>query len=349
MPRATRGALSLSVPQWLLRVVFALGVAGGLLGRAALADRLPAVTDDLRVTPVSLLDEHNAVSLRGELATTPVDALGFDSWIVPSCGWQDNLDAFLGLDGSKQPQDFGINAQFGGRASVNLGIPIWGSLGIQIGTAIDATADAVQVMSVIEGSQGRTQSFTTVGLFQRTENGFLWGFAYDFLYENYYDAFTLGQWRANVGYQVTDCSTVGVWGTIADSASNGEFLGIPVQLEAISQTNLYWRYEWPSGVHTTMWGGIAYEHSQTNAVLGDQATLYNNFVFGAELLIPLTERLAIFGQGNFIMPPDSGTVDSYLGLVYYPGGGSRHAYRSAFKPVQTVAAPTNFGVNLQRR
>jgi hypothetical protein len=349
MPRADQGALAHYYAAKLIRFGLAVGVSLGLIAQSALADRLPSISDEVRVTSASLLNESNAISLRGELLPTPVDVWDEDSWIVPSNGWLDNVDAFLGLDGSKQPQDFGINAQFGGRASANVGIPIWGSLGIQIGTAIDATADAVQVMSRIEGSTGRTQSFTTVGLFQRTESGFMWGVAYDFLYENYYDSFTLGQWRLNLGYQLTERSTVGVWGTIPGSTANGEFLGIPVQLQAISQTNFYWRYEWTSGVYTTMWGGIAYEHSQANAVLGDQATLYNNFVFGAELLIPLTERLAIFGQGNFITPPDSGTVDSYLGFVYYPGGGSRHAYRSAFKPVQTVAAPTNFGVNLRRR
>ena len=62
---------------------------------------------------------------------------------------------------------------------------------------------------------------------------------------------------------------------------------------------------------------------QVNAVLGDLRELHNTFVFGAELQIPLTDRLAIFGQGNFITPASSGTVDSYLGFVYYPHGGAR--------------------------
>jgi|GEM_PF-4881555 len=88
----------------------------------------------------------------------------------------DNLSMFIGLDGSKQPQDFGVNAQFGGRASVNWGIPLFEAfgLGAQIGTAIDATGDAVQVVQRLYGSSGRTQSFTTLGAFQRTEMGLSW-------------------------------------------------------------------------------------------------------------------------------------------------------------------------------
>ena len=119
-------------------------------------------------------------------------------------------------------------------------------------------------------------------------------------------------------------------------------------LTPITQTNGYWRYEWSGGIQTTFWGGIANSHAQANGVLGDLDRIRYPFVFGAELNIPLTDRLAIFGQGNFITPASSGTVDSYLGLVYYPGGGSRSTYRSPFRPLQTVAAPTNFAVDLRR-
>jgi hypothetical protein len=83
-------------------------------------------------------------------------------------------------------------------------------------------------------------------------------------------------------------------------------------------------------------------------VLGDVRELHNTFVFGAELQIPLTDRLAIFGQANFITPASSGTVDSYLGFVYFPHGGARRVVQSAFAPLQTVAAPTNFAVDLRR-
>jgi hypothetical protein len=357
-PARHASLLGAPVGSWAL---LALLLAGPALAAEPFSklDRLPPVLPDVKVTGPSLLEARGASGDVVPLDAGALHAVDYvylngdysNSNVVPSSGLLDNIDAFVGLDGSKQPQDFGINAQFGGRTSVNVGIPLWGSLGLQIGTAIDATADAVQVVQAIEGSAGRTQSFTTFGLFQRTESGFSWGVVYDYLYENYYDEFTLGQWRVNLGYQLTERSTVGVWSAISDRSANGtfDFGAIDVTLVPITQTNLYWRYEWAGGINTTFWGGLCNGHGQVNAVLGDQSYLRDTFVFGSELQVPLTDRLAIFGQGNFIMPSDSGTVDSYLGLVYYPGGGSRHAYRSAFKPFQTVAAPTNFAVDLRRR
>jgi hypothetical protein len=273
-----------------------------------------------------------------------------DEILVPKYRLLDPLSVFMGLDGSKQPQDFGINAQFGGRAAVNWAVPLIESLGIgaQIGTAIDATGDAVQVQQRILGSTGRTQSYTTVGVFQRTEMGLFWGLAYDFLREDYYDNFSLGQWRFNVGYMISPRSTIGVWSTISAQSDSGTFGATPVTLVPISQTNAYYKYVWPNAVQTTFWGGLANEHGQVNAVLGDLRELHNTFVFGAELQIPLTDRLAIFGQANFITPASSGTVDSYLGFVYFPHGGARRVVQSSFAPLQTVAAPTNFAVDLRR-
>jgi hypothetical protein len=261
----------------------------------------------------------------------------------------DNVSGFIGLDGAKQPQDFGINAQFGGRASVNWGIPLIKSLGIgaQLGTAIDATGDAVQVVQRIQGSTGRTQSYTTVGLFQHSDSGLFWGAAYDFLYENYYDSFRLSQWRLNLGYQVSERNTVGVWSAISGRNDAGHFGGIPITLVPITQTNIYWKHTCLSGVQLAGWGGLANSHGQVNAVLGDLPRLHDPFVFGAELFVPLSERWAIVGQGNFIMPASSGTVDAYLGFAFYPHGGIRQL-SSAFAPVQSVAAPTNFAVDLKR-
>ena len=72
------------------------------------------------------------------------------------------------------------------------------------------------------------------------------------------------------------------------------------------------------------------------------------FEYGAQLIIPLRDKWAIFGQGNFIMPPDSGTVDAYLGFDFYPHGGARCLSTAAYAPLQTVAAPTNFAIDLRR-
>ena len=189
-----------------------------------LIERLPPVSSSGRATrrrARSLASTDQTLVDEFDKPVELVQANGaYDDLLVPQYRLLDPLSVFMGLDGSKQPQDFGINAQFGGRASVNWAVPLVESLGIgaQIGTAIDATGDAVQVQQRILGSTGRTQSYTTVGVFQRTQMGLFWGLAYDFLREDYYDRFTLGQWRFNVGYQLSPRSTLGVWSTISARA-----------------------------------------------------------------------------------------------------------------------------------
>ena len=78
----------------------------------------------------------------------------------PQCGGSccgslfKNLSLFAGLEGSKQPQDFGVNANFGGRFQANLGLPLVEAcgLGMQIGTSINYTDNAVQVFERVEGT-----------------------------------------------------------------------------------------------------------------------------------------------------------------------------------------------------
>ncbi len=173
------------------------------------------------------------------------------------------------------------------------------------------------------------------------------GVVYDFMSENYYDSFSMGQWRLDVSYQLTPCTSFGVWSAISDHGDSGHYTTIPVTLTPISQTNIYWSQTWNGGVQTMIWGGMADGHGQVNVVLGDLPRINNPFVFGRSYLCRSPINGRSFGQGNFITPASSGTVDSYLGFAFYPFGGCRSA-SSRFAPLQTVAAPTNFAVDLAR-
>lgn len=266
--------------------------------------------------------------------------------------WIDNFSVFTGLEGSKQPQDFGVNAHFGGRVATNLGIALHRDLGIgfQIGTSINATASAVQVLELIGAGTGRVQSFTTVGLFQRTDGGWIWGVGYDFLYQEYTDVATLGQARIRLGYELTENSEIGARAMIAtQDAQNVDFGGVDVTLEAIDQAHLYWRKFWASRGFTECWIGISEGHSEANIVTGDRPELDNQFVFGSSFHQPLNDYLALYGEANLMMPSDTGTVDAFLGFECYPGGGSWSSQRNRYNPALGVANNTNFSVNLFRQ
>jgi hypothetical protein len=267
-----------------------------------------------------------------------------------SHGWADNLELFLGLEGSKQPQDFGVNAQFGGRAHVNWAIPLLEEfgLGLQVGTSINQTKHAVAVTHAIEGSSSRTQNFTTIGVFQRTDNGWTWGLAHDFLYQNDYDSSYLTQWRGRAGYAVTDNDEIGIMAMVPQTASNATWAGVPVRLKPLAMGSGYWRHSWAFGAQTTGWLGMADRHGQANVALGDRPSTGNVVVFGADLQVPLNDHWALFGEANFVTPADTGTVDAYLGFSYYPGGGALRWRNRAFAPVLPVANNTSFVTNLVR-
>lgn len=261
----------------------------------------------------------------------------------------DELTFLMAIDGSKQPQDFGVNANAGGQASFNWGMPVFEELGIglQVGSGITATSNAVRVYELLGESTGRTQSFTTVGLFQRLDNGLFWGSAYDFLYEKSFDQFWLGQWRIRGGYQLNDRNQIGTTAMLQSFSDTGTFgSSTSVTLAPINQGNLYWRHYWTTGAQTALWVGIADSHGENNAVTGPSAPKESPFLFGADILMPLTASLAIYGETNMIMPTDTGTVDAFLGVQWYPGGRVFNARKGEFSPLMSLASPVSFAVDL---
>lgn len=262
----------------------------------------------------------------------------------------EDLSLFAGLEGSKQPQDFGVNANFGGRVHANLGLPLMAAqgVGIQLGTAINATDNAVQVFERVEGTQNRFQSFTTIGIFQRTAAGLSWAGGYDFLYQDSYDEFNLGQWRGEVACRLSVKCELGTWFAISACSDEGRFGATPVVLDPITQGSLFLRRDWENDAQTTVWLGVAQGHGEANTALGDLPPVAERVVFGADVFVPLSPLLALFGQANFITPADTGTVDAFLGVAFFPGG-SHGARDRRFAPRLEVANNTTFATDLTRQ
>jgi hypothetical protein len=275
---------------------------------------------------------------------------------VDGCGewdWRDTLTVFGGYEGSKQPQDFGVNANFGGRASMNFGAPLWDEygLGVQMGTSINATANAVQVVERVGEDSSRTQNFTTVGLFQRTPGGLIWGLGYDFLYQDSYDTFFLGQWRGRAGYYVNWANEIGVRGAFREKGDTGVFNGpapAEVLLRPITQGSVYWRHTFGNQTQAGCFVGMAEGHSEANYALGDLPRQDNPLVFGSDVFVPVSDRLAIFGEANFMTPMDTGAVDAYFGVEIFPWGGAKLARKNAYRPVMPVANNTSMTIDLLR-
>lgn len=264
-------------------------------------------------------------------------------------GWCDDLSLFLGLDGSKAPEDLGVNANFGLRGAFNWELPIWENrgLGVQVGSAVNYANNALPVLKAVNGTTDRVQSFTTVGLFQRTDFGLNWGVGYDFLAEDYYRSLTFGQWRGQIGHQIGPDNEVGIWTAIRSFGDNARVAGQSFRLKPITQGNLFWRHVWGNESVTRLWVGLAEEHGRFLLGAPARATAHHPFTFGADLYVPLTDHFALFGEANFITPNDTGTVTATLGVAFYPGGRAKSAGRSRFAPLLPVANNTTFAIDVQ--
>ncbi len=261
-----------------------------------------------------------------------------------------NLALFGGFDGSRAPDDLGINANIGGRLGLQTGLPLIESagLGLQLGIAGSYHRTATQFLRLNDEPGERSQIFSTLGILQRTDWGLSWALAYDYAHTQSYSTLDLGQWRGQISLQVMPTLEVGVWGTYRDRADSATVAGETFHLQAINQTNLFFRYTWPTQAVTSFWIGLAQEHGQAVLGIPGDVPIRNVFVYGADAHIPLSQRVALYGEANFITPNDTGTVTAFLGLVFYPGGNAASAGRNPFAPVLPLANNPNFSFDARR-
>jgi hypothetical protein len=273
------------------------------------------------------------------------------SAVEPSApGIFENLSLFVGPDGSKQPQDLGINAEMGIRFAANWAFPISErfNLGAQVGAASNLSDGAVNVLNQIGGPGHRTQTFVTIGVFQRPSSRVNWGVVYDTSFERYYDNFRFAQWRGQAGYGVSNSDEVGIWFAKSAHGQDGQFAGTAVRLDPISQVNAYTRHTWANHARTAVWVGVANAHGNVVWVLPANTTTGPVLVYGSELDLPLSERFAVTGMANFITPTATGSVDAFLGLTFYPGRSGFRADRNTFAPLTTVANNPTMAIDLRR-
>lgn len=274
----------------------------------------------------------------------------FDRSICDPVGksWFDNLSVYSGIDGSKEPADVGMNANFGYRFALNLGLPLVeeAGIGVQVGTSLNYSQNAIRVLRFVDGTTEHTQSFTTLGLFQRTERGLSWGIVYDYRWDEYYDHFATSQWRGQVGFDVNQDNQVGIWGTLRQGSARASLAGLPLSLSPLNQMNFFWRHVWPNEAATRVWVGFTENHGRFNLLIPGEPPVRHPFCFGADMLIPLHDSLAIFGEAQFITPNDSGTVCATVGVAWYPGA-ARRAARARFAPYLNVANNATMPLDLR--
>ncbi len=259
----------------------------------------------------------------------------------------EQLSFLAAIDGSKQPQDYGVNADIGVRLRGQYSAPLFEEYGIgfQVGSAVTWTDNAVQVFELLGEDTTRFQSYTTLGLFRRTDRWAV-GAVMDYQYQDGFDQTSLAQYRGRVSYDVTSQTQIGLTGRFRAFDDVATFNGNPVTLRTTNQGSLFLRHFFETGVQGTISLGLVDEHGESNAAFGAAPAHDDAVVFGADFLAPLNDCMAMYGETNLTTPADTGTVDAFLGLVWYPFGNAKIAHRAQFAPLLPVAAPTSFSVDL---
>ena len=264
---------------------------------------------------------------------------------------------FVGIDGSKQPQDYGVNANLGLRLSTERSGVLWDAAGIgfQVGTAIEQSDNAVRVFELIGQETSRFQNHTTVGVFQRGlasgatfSDRLGWAVAYDHLYQDGFDTTSLSQCRLRLQYELGRRDSVGGIARLNLDDDTARFGNDTVTLRPINQYDLFWRHYHVTGVQTTASVGVVERHGEHNGVTGPSPSFDEAFVFGADFLAPISRSFALYGETNLIFPADTGTVDAFLGLAFFPGRSAANVRRGRYDAMQPLASDTTFPVDLIR-
>ena len=139
-------------------------------------------------------------------------------------------------------------------------------------------------------------------MFQRIESeegALTWGFAYDWLFDDYYSDFTFGQWRVKAAWELSPCNEIGISAALPERGSSATPTGEATRFtfRPISQGCLYWKHTWCNDASLTGRFGMA-----------ERPGL---FVFGAESRMPLTKNVAMTSNFSYIMPVEpAGTIGS---------------------------------------
>lgn len=244
---------------------------------------------------------------------------------------------FAGFDSFKGISDLTGPSNFGAVAGLNSALPVPGlnDYGVdwQLGMSY-GVYDVDGRYTSQNAAQAQQQIFVTTGFFRKAgcDQRLSFGLVYDWMVNNNWgilgSAPTLGQWRGQVEYAVSGCNAFGLNGSVRDLGSQQTItLGQTRYLadtRAISQVNLFWHHKFCSGADSWLWVGLP----ERNRLDGDGSL--GDWIIGANVQAPLGERLALYGNAQYMRPSARAGADASLeagwnvgmGVVWYFGGNA---------------------------
>lgn len=274
--------------------------------------------------------------------SAPLDPMAGEVWNVCSpCSFLNEASIFLGPQSFKTPIDAGLVGNFGFHAGANTGDAIWHRFGIgyQLGGAysfsnfngaVAAGGPGVPVGNV------RRQVFLTGGLFHRAFYGYGWqgGVVVDYLDDSFFVTTSLSQLRTELAWVFRSGHEFGFHSATRTRQNDQSAVGIPFFFQPLNMYNFFYRRNFPYGGNCRAWAG---------------ATGSRGAVFGGDAVLPLTNRIDLIGNFNYVLPSPGGAAGAAneawamtMNLVWYPGRAFRGVHNGPYRPLFNVADNASF-------
>jgi hypothetical protein len=257
------------------------------------------------------------------------------------CGnwwWGQDFTVFGGVHDFRSPVNITGNSNFGFHEGVNWAMPLWQEYGIGAQVGFQATQSNLQSSTIDVFDDYRKQTFVTAGLFQRPcdGRGLQYGVVFDYLHDEYYQQFDVGQLRGELSW-LWDCrNELGFWfaaGVMDSTQHDDVFLGAD-EYSPINQYAFFYRRRFCRGGEGRLWGGFT----------GNSGGL-----IGADFRLPIAQCWAVETGFNYIINESQQndifrdeTWNVGMNLVWYWGCNAN--CRSLYRPLFNVADNGSFMV-----
>ncbi len=274
----------------------------------------------------------------------------------PKHSWEIFLgyDAWRGFsDGDWQNDGINVGLNYGTRLGQ---FSDWTGIGFQMGGSVGVYDWSGADYRLRNGAQAETQGFITYGLFRKATPTCRWNGAIvqDWMINNNFSVFaqtpTLEQWRWDIGYLLSDCDEVGLWGAYRGRGDSRNVPGFgTVAWRPIDRIDLFWHHKWMFGADTWLSTGVP----ERDRLAGGGSL--GEYLVSASASIPLNQRITLYTLVSYMRPsaapgPAAATEDAWnftVGMAFYPGCNARTATVAGdcWSPLLPVASNGTFLVD----
>jgi hypothetical protein len=241
----------------------------------------------------------------------------------------------FGFESFKGISDGGYQSNFGAVTGLNTGVPLGAleeyGLGWQLGFTYGAYDWDGRSSTALHTSSLQQQTFVTTGIFRKgnEDRRVSAGLVYDWMINDQWGLYgiapTLGQWRGQAEYALSDYNSLGGYFAIRDLGHSQLVNHVPILNRGVDHFDVFWHHKFVCGADSRLWIGVP-----DRTKLGGRGSL-GEWIVGANLEAPITSQLSLFGNVQYMRPSATAgaaasiesCLDHRVGSSWYPGRNAR--------------------------